>query len=124
MLTICRSYLIVNIGAKFTVGATATVAVALTFFVAFTVAVWVMRSIGCDYLSKFAQKRRLEFVGHYIRSDNQPVGKLCIWEAAHKPLCKGKGRKMTYKKLILSDLPDMEFQEISAAARNREIGRV
>ena len=32
----------------------------------------------------------------------------------------GKGRKMTYKKLILSDLPGMELQEILAAARNRE----
>ena len=27
---------------------------------------------------------------------------------------------MAYKKLILSDLPDMEIQEILTAARNRE----
>ena len=36
------------------------------------------------------------------------------------PLCKGKGRKMTYKKLILADLPDIELQEVLTAARNRE----
>ena len=48
------------------------------------------------------------------------VGKRCIWEAAHRPLCKGKGRKMTYEKLILSDFPDVEIQEISTVARNRE----
>ena len=65
----------------------------------------------------------LYFKEFCIRSDNQPVGKLCFWEAARKPLCKGKGRKMTYEKLILSDLPDMELQEILTAARNRGEGK-
>ena len=75
---------------------------------------------GMEKPSKFVQKRRIEFVGHCICSDNQPMGKFYFWEAAQQPLCKGKGRKMTYEKLILSDLPDMELQEIVIAARNSE----
>ena len=63
------------------------------------------------------RKRRLQFLGHCIRS-NQPVSQLAVWEA-DGPMRVGQGNRLTYIKQIKRDLPQLDLKDIVAMAANR-----
>ena len=79
---------------------------------------WQDRVPNTTLYEKFApisarlRERRLKFVGHVYRSRQtapQPATDLLFWKPTAK-FCSGKGRKLTYRDLILKDL-DIEDPE-------------
>ena len=69
--------------------------------------------------SEILWNRRLEFVGHCLRSENQPVGKMALWQSSNT-LKKGQGRRLTHIKQIAADLPQLDMDEIVNLAQNRD----
>ena len=73
--------------------------------------------------SEMLQRRRLEFVGHCLRSHQQAAGQLALWEAPNKRLRQGQGRGHTQIKQIINDLPDYTIDEVKNIAQDREAWR-
>ena len=76
---------------------------------------------GClEKPSQFLQRRRRR----RRPLSPQPTsarGELCLWEASHKPLRKGKGRRLTYLMQLKNDIPDYKIEDVTTAAQNREV---
>ena len=51
-----------------------------------------------------------------VRGEAVPLG-----EASHKPLRKGSGRKLIYLKQLKHDLLDYNIENVTTAAKNREV---
>ena len=68
--------------------------------------------------SEIIRKMRLEFVG--LRSENQPVGKLMLWQSSN-PLKKGQDQRYTQIKQIDADLPQLTLEEIKMLSQNRDL---
>jgi len=64
------------------------------------------------YISDIIKHRRIRFAGHCLRAQNQPVQKLVLLNPGYKNLKQGQGNKLTYHKLLLTNLNQIGFNNI------------
>ena len=73
-------------------------------------------------ISNIIRKRRLKFAGHTVRSHDQSVSDLVLWEPGHGTTSRG-GQSKTYIDILKQDTSYTSTQEIRTCMEDRGIWR-